>query len=457
MSVALIPTPEDLTTKTLASGKWSVDCIVVRPAFSNMADLIREKAIRYDGQNKFVLSDDILFTKENKQIVTRGARGTGLLAAKNRKYTGDIKDIKNVYFVRDTSFDRAYFRRLYPEINIRRNIESAEVIIYDEQAIFSNDITPPVYKLVTIEGQNYCWSLDNSIPNFYYGIKSTIHRSTFPRWDDQNSKIIDYITNSRNFNSSVPIRTIREDTGNEYFEKLIAANKPFIHVQDFFSSRHSSSRSNNFQYSDLVSLAHQLMSEDANVSLAACETLLQYNSQLYLPIQSFLFYMTSKDQHYSNFLESKKFQIFKKTYLEKIAGSLFSHQASPRQEVMGAQNRFLSYGRLVEWIARWAQNDYSAYDLSYLKKFLYSADLFDIMRPQEKSMTIQINNLNGGQGSTPVTISTAKAEINTGSIVWTLTNKNLANPDYYVGEPTIAAEAQGVSIDEVDAEAEFGV
>lgn len=420
-----------------------IECILLTPLHTSLSDLISLKA-KIEKTQKFVISDDLLFSKEKKIIRPRGARGTDI-PVKEKKYLDDPKNIKNVYFLKDTNFDRGYFRRLYPDINIRKNIENADVIIYDDTSIFSNDKVPPLYKIYTIDNIKYAVSANSSIPNFYFGLRSNSNMRLFPTWDTQNSKIISNICQhgSFNFNGRNYIY-IRDFVDNPYIEKIKASNKLFLHAEEFFSVRQSSSRSDNMKYEDLLSLAYQITSSDKNASLAACETLIQYNQHKYLPVQSFLFYMSSCDVHYSNFSDSKKFQIFKKTYLDKMQYPLSAYRDCPMNDINNSNGKMMAYAKLIMWTTRWTNNCFSEYDVSDIVKFLYSGEFFNVFGPKNKSSTngqiISVKSapiaISGG-GMTSGRSHVLKVEktndyiVNADSIIWSIDDEQFKNPNYF--------------------------
>jgi hypothetical protein len=382
------------------------------------------KKCKIDENSRIKLTDNMLFCKNKKIINSRGPRGKAL-DVKSTKYTGDANAVKDVYFLRNTTFDRAYFKRLYPDINIRKNISNADIILYDDSAVFTNDIQPIVYTCFDMAGTKYCVDPSHGIPYFYQQLKTHHSIARYKINLENGCEIINYIINNGGYNrwsgvtESKSFYRIRENIENEYFKKIVDSKKPLMSVLDFFSVRNSEARSENLKYSELISLAHQLTSCDNNISMAACDALIQYNPKRYLPIQSFLFFMATKEVNYVHFCESKKFKIFKTAYLDQLNGVNFlrNKQICPHQDVIQfSNNLMLAYSKLIHWVSEWSNNDFSGYDISDLLKFLYSTDFLEIFGPKNKNHTNGSNSL---------------ISINIGSILWTINNEKFKNPNYY--------------------------
>lgn len=234
--------------------------------------------------------DDSIFDIIEMDVVKNSSKGRGNNLNTSKEYTGDFAKIENVHFVKGTGFDRDYFRRLYPNINVRIKPELADVIIYDEQALFSNDL-PTRYALETTHNGKleYIVNIISAFNNLVESIVSPMSwsaRSYGPFDVEKNSLINSYIQNAKSstqINKSCYLSPV-----NKYFEALRAADLPYIHVNEVFNNFPSDLKQNNLNISECITYLSQITSKDTEMAKTAMESVLMYNSKKYLPIQCLL-------------------------------------------------------------------------------------------------------------------------------------------------------------------------
>ena len=258
------------------------EIILLTPNFSHLHEL----SMKFSKQNT-IMTDEMVFRFEKKTVFFREQRGQ-YFNPKNNAYSGQISDIKDVYFLRGAQFDRSYFRRLYKDVNVRKFPENADVILYDERSMFENDTLPETITIFTFNDKTYGFL--HSKPRIVGEMewrRTQLVNSHFP----PNRKECE-ITN---FLISNTVLYTHKKIGNpiDYFINIQKSGKPFLHIQDFFNSRDSSARSDNMTYSDFLAMAEQLSSNDPAIRNCGIETLIQYNPKKYLALQSFLIFMTS--------------------------------------------------------------------------------------------------------------------------------------------------------------------
>ena len=422
--------------------------ILLEPNFNTMAHFY--DFLNKNNNKKIKICDEIFFKKNKLSITSRGRRGSALDTTCN-KFKGDINSIKDVYFLRGTTFDRGYFKRLYTDVNIRKNIENADVVIYDDNAIFSNDKEPEMYRTFLLNNERYCYSTANP-PSFimsanFASLSNIIARSgnIFNVTDAPIASAIS--SNGGPFsNARVSTTSFYRFHENEYLDYVRSANKPYLDAKEFFSSRSSSSRQDNMTYEDFISIASQLMSSDNNIKMTACETLIQYNTQKYFLNQFFLLFMTSF-QEYAPFSASKKFNLFKKSYIDPLyvlGGRLINPQDANIKT--DESHQLAVYDILINSVKSWihfvsserasATISLTRENMAHITKFIYSPEFFDILATRtEHNLQFNSIDLRSGQikaASQPKSTG-LKIKVNPHSVMWTLDHEFLVNPNFYTG------------------------
>lgn len=241
---------------------------------------------RRTPSNKTIqINDGDVFDISEQDLYKCDSRGRGNNLDVSLKYAGDFSKIKDVHFIKGTGFDRDYFRRLYPDINIRIKPELADVIIYDEQSLFSNDVVPkyaiefshndePTYILGGSHQLGILVDVVNS-PLSYNG------RFYGPVSIESKSVIESYLLACK----SGKYKSIYIGEKNTYYDTLTSLKKPYIHVNEVLNKFPSALRQNNLSLSECITYLHQVKSGDAEIMKAAMEAILMYNVEKYLPLQ----------------------------------------------------------------------------------------------------------------------------------------------------------------------------
>lgn len=254
------------------------------------------------------VSDGHLIKNTLKNIKIASPQGKNLNTS--NRFSGDFSKIKNVHFIKGTYFDRSYFRRLYPNINIRNNLDLAEVIIYDDKAIFENDKKPTC-----------CLKIKNTDiyfhPNEFNRLRMAFRPSTyeynvynkFLSLDKNNSKIIGQI-----LDPTIESEYAYLSVENDYFDKLESSKLPYMLSDDALNKIPSNSKQDDLSISDLIVYIEQLTSGNYSVICAALDSLIMYNSDKFAPIQYFLYLLTiSKNTCMYQKKNSTKLDLFLKS------------------------------------------------------------------------------------------------------------------------------------------------
>lgn len=216
----------------------------------------------------------------------------GTLRGKNldvsNVFTGDVTKIKNIHFIKGTYFDRDYFRRLYPNINVRTKPDLAEVFVYDNKALYENDNVPISVNILDSTNKTYftknCYSL------------KTLHSVFFDKnsfsYYDYNKQLTDngqcpiLMSILKVYNEASRAFLIGE---NSYYDHLTALKRPFLKTEDVLKKIPSNLRQNNLTLDECITYFHQITSGDPTIVKSAIEAVIMYNSDKYLPIQVFLY------------------------------------------------------------------------------------------------------------------------------------------------------------------------
>ncbi len=217
----------------------------------------------------------------------------------------DFDKIKDVHFIKDTLFDRDYFRRTFPNINIRLTAEKADAILFDEKSIFKNDSPPKTFYKTSVGG-NY-FDSDEAYRSFLYSARLSAPNLTF----DKNSVVYDILFNA---SSGVIIHT-----KSEYLESLIASKKPFIHTSDILRCFKQPNELKELTCPEAITLFNQVMSSDEESSKTGIETLLLYDNDKYLPIKLFAYLCKRNSVGWGWQSKSKKLDLFINSFSSYIS------------------------------------------------------------------------------------------------------------------------------------------
>lgn len=437
----------------------------------------------------FYLRDEYFFTykKADMGICDKDDRG---LNVQNTKI--DYTDVKNVYFLRGTFFDRQFFRRTYPNINVRKDPKYADIILYDDKSLTKNSKhtihhylfddrsyksipsgeTLKVYKIPQQNESIYGNYFLNVFADFLHrAIKNTLHNAVAhnkPWWastlytntdnqalfkkhgirhdikyqfddDPNNTYILRYIFSKCNSGGSLELlNSIYEKPINDYYEHLNSLGKPFIKTSDFFKNQESLTDLNELSLDSCISIWNQLNSTNEKVFMTAAEALVSYNSKKYIPLQSLLLKLSNIN--FSYFIKSKKIKLFLESYVEWFI--------DPRVHSMNARGifdinnyTFINHcGGISGWESvfdKYYDENKDVYDVDLLKDMLYKTSLLtDYLK-----ITSNIKNK-----ATNIQNFIIFKNIVVKNIEWSFNSKNLQYEDNY------AISATSKSIDD-----EFGV
>lgn len=215
----------------------------------------------------------------------------------------DFDNIKDVHFIRDTIFDRDFFRRTFPNINIRLTADKVDAILFDEKSIFKND-SPGSTFYKTAAGRYF--DVDEAYRHFLSSIRQNLLELNM----DKTSIVYDIFFNSPT--------TVVIHTKSEYLEKLIASGKPFIHTSDILRCFKQPNQLKELSCSEAVTLFNQVMSTDDESSKAGMETLLMYDNDKYLPVKLFAYLCKKNSIGWNYKSNSKKLDLFIEAFSKYI-------------------------------------------------------------------------------------------------------------------------------------------
>jgi hypothetical protein len=263
-----------------------------------------------------ILGDEILDLNEDPNLVVMADRGKNIDTS--LRYSGDFSKIENVYFIKGATFDRDYFRRLYPNINVRIKPELADVIIYDEKSVFENDVSPAYYYTVKKDNDVIYFTPNNTlgcIKNAAYNKMSYENRLYGDIKVKKDTVLECFMLNygTASFSSAYL------GTSTHYINMLNGLKKAYVHVNDILNKIPSSLKQNNLSLQECISYLNQIKSGNSPAMKAAYEAIVMYNHDKYLPIQimfSMLYkYNVAKATGSNNVpVKSNKITIFEESY-----------------------------------------------------------------------------------------------------------------------------------------------
>lgn len=237
------------------------------------------------GRPPLFINDSIFDIKEEDYIPC-DRRGENLDVS--NKFNGDFSKIKDVHFLKGTYFDRDYFRRLYPNINVRIKPELADIIIYDEKSIFENDIVPRYYTFLKEKssGDILYFNSDSILNNICecIGNPHSYSRNIYGQLILADGSIIKKFVDNKNEISGCYL-----GIKNEYYETLNKLKKPYLSTTDAINKIPSTLKQNTLPIEECFSYFNQIRSCDAQAMRTAMESIIMYNTEKYLPLQV-LFY-----------------------------------------------------------------------------------------------------------------------------------------------------------------------
>ena len=315
----------------------------LKPSFSVQRRLPTNKTM--------MLNDDVVFDISEAELCKRDIRGRGNNLNVDQKYTGDFSKITDVHFIKGTGFDRDYFRRLYPNINIRIKPELANVIIYDEHALFSNDNVAK-YAVEFLHNDEPAYIMSGSsqlniVVDVVQNPLSFTGRAFGPVSVEPKSVLDSYLTAYK----AGKYKGVYLGEKNIYFNLLTALKKPYMHVNEVLNKFSSSLRQNNLSLEECITYLHQIKSGDAEIMKAALESILMYNTDKYAPLQCLFCSIYNKEMN-SNRLptpKSNKIILFYNSNRDKIVAYGDSHNIFQLLSMFSVVCTSYFTAKTIEW------------------------------------------------------------------------------------------------------------
>lgn len=315
-----------------------------------------------------ILGDEIFDINEDPNLMVMADRGKNIDTS--LRYSGDFSKIENVYFIKGATFDRDYFRRLYPNINVRIKPELADIIIYDEKSVFENDVAPAYYYNIKKDNDVIYFAPNNIlalIKNAAYNKMSYENRLYGDIKVKKDTVLECFMLNygTASFSSGYL------GTSTAYINMLNTLKKAYVHVNDILNKIPSSLKQNNLNLQECISYLNQIKSGNGPAMKAAYEAIVMYNHDKYLPVQimfSMLYkYNAAKSAGLSSVpIKSNKITIFEESYK-----NFFAHYNA-------GQLNFLSF---LDYFSRICTNNKGVFspltDWAITRDLLHSDELFN--------------------------------------------------------------------------------
>lgn len=203
-----------------------------------------------------------------------------------KQTTDSIDGFKNVYFVPSTEFLRSDFKKYYPEVNIKRKVDDADVIIFD------NKTKKPSVKQL---GNSHYYYYDRG---FLVDADTLMLCRRYVRpntdgWTHYSGTIIG----------------VKEY---ERYEKIIKSGLPMVHVNTVFANFKSEVREFEFTEELAWKCFRQIQSDDIPSIQAALDITASLDPKVNLPFQSLIYSAFNANNVPVSQIRSNKFNVFKK-------------------------------------------------------------------------------------------------------------------------------------------------
>lgn len=228
----------------------------------------------------------------------------------------DISNVKSVYFVIRTQFDRDLFRRTYPNVTIKKSPKDADLIIYDLNR-YNWMINSTITKYYAIDDRYLVSANTYSVPHIFQILQWAKMPNPTPwaaeykdkyKESDTGAEIIKYILDSYSNGSFYRSPITKVYKKDPYTEMLLASRAKFVNVVRIIQNLKRSNEISDLSLDQCLSLLSQITSGNSPIIRTAIDSLLQYDHKKYLPVQTLLL-MTN----YTN-VETSKLKIFKTAY-----------------------------------------------------------------------------------------------------------------------------------------------
>lgn len=176
----------------------------------------------------------------------------------------DLDKIKTYCFIPKTVFDRAYFKRMYPDLKCVKNPDNADVVFYDKESLH-NSIKVDLFKILNTTGTFYLSNIDTAQNHgkIYYAENTSAG----------------YINNSELI-PRVGYASMEHGRHNYYeFAQPIGCtpyNKKLMLISDFLEAKESEILHEDLSVSDAQVIFAQLLSNNTSAKKAAVDSILNY-------------------------------------------------------------------------------------------------------------------------------------------------------------------------------------
>lgn len=255
---------------------------------------------------KLVFSDDSL-----EEVTVEGELKDDFISSRidvSNRFSGDVSKIKNIHFIKGAVFDRDFFRRTYPNINVRNNVGLADVVIYDDRSLFQNE-SKPVQLSISSNGTLFSY-------NYLFNVVAGLLASNENNFINDHNKSVSEVGPNHTLLEELaksPIKSKQLFPKNEYMDEISSSKKPFLCTNELLDTLPCDTRSSSLSFEELINLFEQITNKDKAISFAAAETLIMFDSKKYLPLQLALLWLNplirTVDKSISN-----KLTLFMNTY-----------------------------------------------------------------------------------------------------------------------------------------------
>lgn len=205
-----------------------------------------------------------------------------------------LNGIKNVKFAKDVRFNRSLFKEMYPSVNVRRDIEKAEAIIFDDKK-HNASLMLGVYEIQP-----------NLYVDYYLGVLlSETQKHTVSKIDDIE---IDKVQ-CKKFESYAN-RITQYAYPEFYINQVIndfSGKVPYIHISDVFESAETKMRAENIALEEITTMWQQITHSEINIRRLGADLIASLDTKKYLPLQVLIWDLAD-----TTGIKSSKVDVFRK-------------------------------------------------------------------------------------------------------------------------------------------------
>jgi hypothetical protein len=217
-------------------------------------------------------------------------------------------NIKYVYFLKGTTFNRDEFRQLYPNLNITRLISKADCFIYNPKDLSIDKLVDKNVFIYKNAGCHFYFSSfinDLMNPRLYRSVHGAPIKHSFETNSIFNT--LQYYNNNRVYAIGERGKIIQNYLSNY--------SMPAISTTDLFNGAENEFRKEEITLDDLLNINDQINSVDKQIQAAAVNVLAMLDPSKYFPIQYFFYYLhypkmsaTAKGRILLDYIKNKKAQ-----------------------------------------------------------------------------------------------------------------------------------------------------